>query len=458
MNRMTLLALAVVLAGCRAVDERRTEEVLAPPNVLLVIADDMYHGDCGPHGSDQVRTPSFDRLAREGMRFSSAFTSTAMCAPTRQQLYTGLFPVRNGAYPNHSRVHDGTLSLVHHLEALGYRVGLAGKSHIKPRASFPFEKVGKKGLDFDAIAEFITRDPEQPYCLVVASNEPHSPWSKGDASAYPPGSIEVPPYLVDTPETRDALSRYYAEVTYLDGQVARCLDLVEQSGAAERTIFVFTSEQGSGFPFGGKWTCYDSGLRTVFLVRWPERVRAGSATDAMIQYVDFVPTIVEAAGGVIPADLDGRSFLAVLEGERDEHRDHVYGVHTTRGIHSGSECYPIRSIRSQRFKYVWNLNHEVAFDNVCTDPKRELGGIFTSWQVAGESDPAIAARARAYRHRPAEELYDVLADPHELHDLAGDPAYRELMDDLRAKLLAWMEQQGDEGIATEMKALERQGK
>ena len=458
MSPMMSIVLVTILAACRVVDEPVAEADSAPPNVLLVIADDMHYGDCGPHGSQQVRTSNLDRLAREGLRFDSAFTSTAMCAPTRQQLYTGIFPVRNGAYPNHSRVYEGTRSLVHHLEALGYRVGLAGKSHVKPRGSFPFEKVGKGGLDFEAIEEFITRDAEQPYCLVVASKQPHTPWNEGDASAYPPASIEVPPYLVDTPETREALSHYYAEVTHLDGQVGRCLDLVEESGSADRTLFVFTSEQGSALPFGGKWTCYDDGLRTVFLVRWPGRVRAGSHTDALIQYVDFVPTIVEAAGGEVPEGLDGQSFLAVLEGEADEHRDRVYGVHTTRGIKRGSECYPIRSIRSRRFKYIWNLAHESAFTNLCTHSEGNLGAIFASWRAAGESDPASAARARAYQHRPAEELYDVLADPHELRNLAADPAYRDIMDGLRAELLEWMEQQGDDGIPTEMKALERQGK
>jgi len=429
------------------------------PNIVLAIADDMTYNDCGCYGSKQVKTPNIDRLASDGMKFSYAFTATAMCAPTRQQLYTGIFPVRNGAYPNHSRVYDGTKSIVHALEPLGYRVGLAGKSHCKPPESYPWEVVSAKGkIDYERIGEFINRDPTQPYCLIFASNQPHSPWTLGDSSVYPPDRITVPPYLVDIPETRQDLAKYYAEITYLDGQIGQCMELVKSSGSEQNTIFIFTSEQGSSFPFGGKWTCYDNGLRTTFIVRWPDKVNAGSSTNAMVQYVDVLPTLVEAAGGRPWPDMDGRSFMAVLEGKTDTHRDYVYGVHTTRGIIRGSESYPIRSIRSRKFKYIMNLNHKVPFQNVLTEPRKKETLLLDKWKVAGATDPDIARRTRSFQYRPAEEFYDVTTDPYEMNNLGDNPQYRAVMDGMRKRLLAWMEQQGDEGVATEMKALERQGK
>ena len=113
-----------------------------PPNVLLVIGDDMTWTDCEPYGNTEVHAPNMARLAREGMCFDAMFTSTAMCAPTRQQLYSGMYPVRNGAYPNHSRVYDGTRSMVHHLKDLGYRVGLIGKKHFGPPESCAVEHHG----------------------------------------------------------------------------------------------------------------------------------------------------------------------------------------------------------------------------------------------------------------------------------------------------------------------------
>jgi len=434
------------------------------PNVLLFVADDMTWHDCEPYGSPDVRTPNLARLAAEGLTFDACFTATAMCSPSRQQLYTGLYPVRNGAYPNSSRVHDGTRSLVHHLSALGYRVGLIGKRHIGPTDSFPFESVGRKrdgASDTDAIAEFVGRDASEPYCLVVASDEPHTPWDRGPQEAYDPEALEVPPYLGDTPATRRELARYFAEITFLDAQVGACMDVVDASAGADDTLFLFTSEHGSSFPFGGKWTCYETGLRTALIARWPGRVRPGTRTDAIVQYVDVVPTLIAAAGGDpgavdtgCPAvsgerGFDGRSFLDVLAGAAANHGEHAFGVHTTRGVIGGArDSYPIRSVRSRRFQYIRNLQAETPFTVLGT------GDLLDDWRAAGG---AAAARAAAFANRPAEELYDLDADPWELTNLAEDPAFATQKAELRAELERWMEQQGDRGIETEALARRRQG-
>jgi uncharacterized sulfatase len=441
---------------------------------MIVIGDDMTWHDCEPYGNPDVKTPNMARLAAQGMTLDAMFTATAMCAPTRQQLYTGMFPVRNGAYPNHSRVHDGVRSIVHHLRDLGYRVGLTGKKHFKPPEAFPFEFLKGRGHDngkgkdllFDEADAFVQRDKDQPYCLVVASNQPHGPWNRGDPSAYPADKLAVLPHLVDCPETRQQLSKYYAEITYLDDQLGKCLDIVDRSGQRDKTIVIFTSEQGASFPSGGKWTCYDTGLKTAFLIRWPGKVKAGIRTAAMTQYVDVAPTLIEAAGGNPDAietgrpdahgdrGFDGKSFLSVLLGKTNAHRDYVYGAHTTRGIIRGSACYPVRSVRSQRFKYIWNPSHDAVFYNVISTGPNTL---LETWAEHGKHDPQAAFLARRYQHRPAEELYDVQKDPYELNNLAGKPDYAELKSTLRAELDRWMQQQGDEGVDTELKALQRQG-
>ena len=427
----------------------RTGKPAGKPNILLIIADDQTWSDSGCYGNRDVKTPNIDRLATEGMRFTRAFTATAMCAPTRQQLYTGIFPVRNGAYPNHSKVFPGTKSIVHHLKALGYRVGLCGKRHFGPPESFPFEAVNAGG-----IGRFITRDRSQPYCLVYASHSPHLPWKQGDARAYDPRKLTLRPYLVDTPETREALCRYYAEITDLDREVGECMRLVQKSGHKDSTIFIYTSEQGAQFPHG-KWTCYDTGLHVAMVVRWPARVKAGSVANAMVQYVDVVPTLIEAAGSKVPEGLDGRSFLNVLLGRTDRHNDVVYGVHTTRGIIAGSQCYPIRSIRTGTHKYIRNLNHKTAFHNVLI---ARAPAYWKSWIAKAKTDKNAAKIVGMYRRRPAEELYDLRTDPYELNNIAADPANRKLMDELGGKLDAWMKQQGDLGNETEMKARQRQGR
>ena len=245
-----------------------------------------------------------DKLASEGMRFTRAFTATAMCAPTRQQMYTGIYPVRNGAYPNHSKVKAGTKSVVHYFKDLGYRVGLSGKKHFGPAASFPFENVGG-GPDFKKIEEFVKRDKDQPFCLFVTSHNPHGPWDK--KRIYDPEKLTLYPYMIDTPKIRQGLADYYSEVTALDGELEQCMNIVKKHGVEENTILIFTSEQGSGIPHG-KWTCYDVGLHVAFIVRWPGVVKAGSVTDAMVEYVDIVPTLLEAVAVKRLKGLTARAF------------------------------------------------------------------------------------------------------------------------------------------------------
>ena len=454
-NRRDFIKVTGLAAAALTVPRGATRSVAAEgtatagkPNILLIMSDDQTWRDNGCYGNPDVKTPNIDRLARAGMRFTRCFTATAMCAPTRQQLYTGIFPVRNGAYPNHSRVYDGTKSIVHHLKALGYRVGLAGKRHFGPAASFPFENVKNTG-------EFITLDKSQPYCLIVTSHSPHLPWSAGKASAYNADKLTLPPYIADTPDMRQALCRYYAEITDFDREVGQATKLVDASGQADDTIFIYTSEQGAQVPHG-KWTCYDVGLRTALVVRWPRRVKAGSVAHAMVQYVDVVPTLVAAAGGKVPEGLDGRSFLQVLLGKTDKHNDYVYGAHTTRGIISGSECYPVRSVRSETFKYIRNLNYKTTFRNTLI--VSDKANYWRSWVAAAKTDKKIAKLVTLYQNRPAEELYDIVKDPYELTNLAGEAAHAKTKAALSRKLDEWMARQGDKGNATEMKARQRQGR
>jgi len=439
------------------------------PNIVLFMADDMAWYDCGAYGSKQVATPNIDQLARDGMRFDNMFTSTAMCAPTRQQLLTGLWPVRNGAYPNHSLVYSSVKSIVNYLQEVGYRTGLAGKTHFGPDESFPFERIESKLTNertFKKIDEFINREDSQPYFLMIASNEPHVPWNQGDVSQYQPDDIELPAYLVDTRETRESVSKYFAEITFMDQEVGRCMELIEKANQSSNTIFIFTSEQGPQLPYG-KWTCYDHGLKTAFVIKWPGEIEPGSSNSALTQYVDVVPTLLEAVAGSSQVDtgvsdtfghrgFDGDSFLKILKATDSGHRKYVYGVHTTRGILDGSETYPIRSVRSDQYLYIRNLSFESEFQNVIT--VRNRGDLLESWYQKGEIDSAAMKRAELYEYRPYEELYDVQKDPDLLNNLAKDQMYRGIKSELEERLDKWMLQQGDLGVATEMKALTRQRK
>ena len=171
-----------------------------PPDILLMISDDHRWCDSGTYGNHDVHMPNLDRLALEGIRFERYYTPSPMCAPARMALYSGVFPVRNGGWPNHSQCYDGTLSMVQHLRGFGYRVGLHGKKHFGPERVFPFEAI-------DDVPAFMDRDTKEPYCLVIATHEPHTPWGAIDSERYDPEGITVAHNLLDTPGTRRALAR-----------------------------------------------------------------------------------------------------------------------------------------------------------------------------------------------------------------------------------------------------------
>lgn len=425
------------------------------PNLVFIIADDCTFRDIGCYGG-QAHTPNIDRLAKEGMRLTKCFQAAPMCSPTRHNIYTGLYPVRSGAYPNHTFAEPGTKSIVHYLKPLGYRVALSGKTHIGPQEVFPFEYGGKgNNPDMQAIDQMMSecKSSSTPLCLFACSNEPHSPWNKGDASRYPPDEIELPPYLVDTPVVRENFSNYLAEITYYDDQVGQILGLLDKHEMRDNTLVMVVSEQGNSFPFA-KWTCYGNGLQSAMIVRWPGKVQPGSESDAMVEYVDVTPTFVEAAGASPDQVLEGKSMLPVLTGQTDKHKEFSYGVMTTRGIINGSDEYAIRTVRDKQYRLVWNLNHETKFTNACTQAK-----YFQSMVELAKSGDSNAERlVQAYHHRPEFELFDCDADPLEMNNLAADPNFAPVVKRLKGRLDAWMESQGDRGIETERDAILHQGR
>lgn len=419
------------------------------PNIVFFIADDMTYTDLGFMDHPDVKTPHLDALAAEGMVLTHTFTAAPMCSPTRHMIYTGQFPVRNGAYPNHAKANTGTKSIVHYLGELGYRVGLAGKSHVSPSEIFAFEDIGKNRLDFEQIEAFVKQDVAQPFCLIVASKQPHTPWDQGDASQYKADELTMPEYLADTPKTREALTRYYAEVTYTDWQVGETLKVLEETGHVQDTLFIFCSEQGSSAPYA-KWTLYDAGMRGVMVARWPGVVKPGSRSDALIQYSDLLPTWIEAAGGVSQDAIEGKSILPVLRGETDEHHEYVYGIQTTVGISFARDAYPIRSIRDSRYKLIWNLNSTARFTNTLTEADR--AGYFEEWKVRGRENSSIAGLVEGYQKRPEFELYDLENDPLERDNLVEESKNSKRIDVMRTHLQSWMDAQGDRGLETELDA------
>lgn len=423
------------------------------PNFLVIMADDCTYSDLPLYGGQNAKTPNLDALAAQGLTCNQAYVSSAMCQPCRAELFTGQYPMNNGCAWNHSASRPDTKSLPHHLGRLGYRVGIAGKVHVKPQQVFPFQKV--PGFDpncvrnptrdhsLDGVRDFM--DSESPFCLVVALVEPHVPWVMGDASQYPPADLILPPNIADTPRTRSDFGRYLAEITYMDGQVGELLETLQSTGKSEDTVVLFTSEQGSQFP-GCKWTNWNTGLHTALIARWPNHIAAGQRTDALVQYCDVLPTLLELAGGSAQSPIDGISFADVLLKNGKGRRKFAYGMHNN--LPEGPP-YPIRSITDGTFRYIRNLRPDELYIEKHLMGVKGDGGLnnpyWGTWVWDSQETPASYDLVKRYMLRPPEQLYQTSVDAYEMKNLAGQSEFDERRQALAAELDQWMQQQHDPG-------------
>jgi arylsulfatase A-like enzyme len=408
------------------------------PSFVIFLSDDHGWWDSTVYGALDVRTPNMQRLADEGMTLTHCFVASPACAPSRAALLTGLMPARNGAEANHTYCHEGIETLPAYLQELGYEVAAFGKvAHGRDVTRHGFDHHDRQYSE-DVVARYLAeRDAARPLCLFVGTHQPHVPWPENDG--YDPAKLCVPPTHVDTPETRTYRARYYTDVTVADAELGQIYDLAREK-LGRNTLFIYTSDHGAQWPLG-KWNLYDAGIRTPFIAVWPDVIKPGQQCDAMASWVDLLPTLIELAGGTPPTDIDGRSFAGVLRGQTDRHRDHIFATHSGDGR---MNVYPIRCVRTERFKYILNLRpdfrHTTHFDLA-----RDKDGlaVWQSWERAAEKDDHARAAVLRYARRPREELYDVGADPHETKNLVDSPEHRATVDQLRGELEAWMEQQGD---------------
>lgn len=469
---MTKLAkLCVVLAAIGLVHVGGAEE---RPNFIIMLGDDISAVSLGGFGSENPGTsPHIDRLAKEGVAFSNMFVSQAICAPVRAELYTGLQPVRNGVFQNHQATYEKTKSVVHYLTDLGYRVALTGKQHIRPKSVYPFEilpgfPAGANDRyvsteDWSAVESFIERDSEQPFCLIICSIHAHSPWDSGDSSEWEVDEIKLPPHFPDTIESRLHYREYLAEVKLFDSQVGTSLEMMDRLGLNDTTALIVLDENGAGMP-GGKWSNYDWGVRSACVMQWPKRYQAKIQTDALAMYCDILPTLIDAAGGVPPDDLDGRSLMGLITGKATTHREHAFFVYNNSG--SGT-AYPSRAATDGQYKLVWNLTPDAisahptingfdyGFEDKMMDRPERF--IYLSWLEKAKTDPEAQRMVDRYRQRPEFQLFDLNADPWELNNLAGKTDYSGHQQRLLAAIKNWMEQQGDAGAAIDVKMLRDRG-
>ncbi len=426
------------------------------PNLVLFMADDCSYLDLGCYGSKDSRTPNIDKFVEQGIRFSKAYQAAPMCSPTRHNLLTGIWPVKSGAYPNHTKAYIGTASIVHHLHPSGYKVALIGKSHVAPESVFPWDLYvplkQNNELDFAAIDSFViacTKE-EVPFCIYVMSNQPHTPWNKGNPELFNQNEITLPSCYVDIEQTRIQYCKYLAEVNFMDEEFGRLLDIIDKNNIVDNSVVFFLSEQGNSFPFA-KWTCYDVGVHSACIVRWPGNIKDGTTSDAIIEYVDFVPTFLEIADASAVAPFDGESFLPVLRGERKQHKEFTFSLQTTRGILQGSDYYGIRSVADNKYRYILNLTPNMRFQNVETE-----GDLFKHWKDEAKRDSFAYRITEKYQKRPRIELYNIENDPYCMNNIANDSKNNNTIQTMDKVLKEWMVSCGDKGQDTELEAPQHQ--
>lgn len=471
LTRREMLAVPLAAAACGSrTPERR-------PNILLAYTDDQSYPHASILGDPVVRTPAFDRVAREGVLFHHSYTACPSCTPSRSALLTG----RQIWGIGEAGVLFGTLSpeyplFPHLLEDAGYHIGFVGK----PWAPGDWRAAGLTrhpfGTEYDARLEpdppdgidirdyaanfedFLADRPEgEPFFFFFGATEPHRDYESGIGarSGLDPDKVFVPPYLPDAPEVRSELLDYYYEIEHFDRHLGRMLDTLESMGELDNTLVVVTSD--NGMPFSRtKATLYDSGTRMPTAVRWGSRVAGGRTIEDFVSHTDFAPTFLEAAG-VAPVDShDGRSLVPLLtadgDGRLDPSRDHVVtAMERHTWCRPDGATYPMRAIRTHDHLYIRNYEPDrwptggPEFISSNKAPHGDLDdGPFKDFLLLPETRERFPRAVEAgLGKRPAEELYDCRADPHQMNNLADDPALEPVRAQLSQRLEEILREGGD---------------
>jgi N-sulfoglucosamine sulfohydrolase len=426
------------------------------PNVLILIADDWSYPHASIYGDKVVKTPNFDKVARQGMLFHRAYTAAPSCTPSRAGILTGQAIHRlkqggnlHGVLPAEFTVFPDLL------ERAGYVLGLVGKGWGPGSLEGTGRTRNPAGPKVKSFAEFLKAvPPDRPFCFWFGSTDPHRPYVKGSGvkSGMNLKDVKVPPCWPDSDEVRSDIADYYWEVQRFDEQVGEILRLLEESGRAENTIVLILSDNGMPFP-RGKATLYELGTHMPLAVSWPARVKGGRESNAFVSFTDLAPTILEAAALPIPKDMTGRSLLGILTG-KDDGKDRTM-VFTERERHAnvrrGDLSYPARAVRSERYLYIRNFRPErwPAGDPekyFAVGPYGDIDDGPTKQLILKLKDDSKEDRKRfelSCGKRPAEELYDCEKDPGELVNLATDPGHAQVKAKLRSELERWMKETGD---------------
>jgi len=440
------------------------------PNILLILSDDHSLPHLGCYGSPNAITPKLDAFAAQGMRFTRAYTTAPQCAPSRASIFGGRSPValRASRFPLPPKREHVFFTDV--LRAHGYWVGLDGRSHhlAGRSAGIAHENAGlaAAGLDYlgarfdyvetrerglvkkrpgDPFNETLDRVPAgKPFFLYFGFPQPHRAFDQQPAGKpmFDPARLQLPPDFPDLPEVRTDYANYLYTLYSLDTGFGILMNILEQRGLARNTIVVLMGDNGESL-LRGKGTLYERGNNVPLIVRWPGVVQPGSQSAALVSGEDLAGTLLEAVGLPVPNEMTSVSFLPALKGQSPSGREYVF---TERGWHWGPLTRTdgldfSRGITGERYKLIFNVLPDRAYTPVDMVKTEAWEAVVKAGQ-ANTLSP-LHRRLLLQRPRPVLEFYDLRTDPHELNNLAGQKATREIETKLRIELSNWMVREGD---------------
>ena len=462
MYRM-LIALVIALAATPAYAQPSSPQ--PPPNVLLILSDDHSAAHVGCYGNKDVRTPNLDRLASEGMRFDRAYVASPQCVPSRAAILTGRHPIDIGMTRFSAALPRDVVTFPELLRRhRGYYTGLCGRSYhlsgnlldrpeVKPHLDkkdlpsfeerYDYVKVARgtppelRAETLRQFNEFLGQVPAgKPFFLQLCWADPHRPLTDDDLPhKHDPASIALPPFYPDAPWPRQQLAAYYDEVGRLDASVGKVLQTLADRKLAGNTVVIFMGDNGAS-QLRGKGTLNEWGIRVPLIVRYPGVAKPGSSTAALVSGEDLAPTLLQAVGVDVPADVTGVSVLPLLrDPAAAPPRTQVVaerGPHAS-GLPRGSNSFDLgRAIVTARYKLIYNATWHLPYRPVDFN-LNAIQKLKDEGKLSPELDKLYLAE-----QRPMFELYDLKDDPHEMHNLAGTDAAKDVETDLRGRLAAWM--------------------
>jgi len=431
------------------------DETASRVNVVMIVADDHGKDALGCYGNKVIQTPALDQLASEGIRFNNAYCTTSSCTASRSVILSGIQNHANGLYGhihkyNHFRAFDDLITLPVRLSKAGYTTARVGKYHVAPEKVFQFDVTlkdgGRNNVQMSENCRSFIEEVGEPFFLYYCTHDPHRGGGKVDGPnnpdafgnipgghpgcddiEYSPDEVIVPPFLPVSPEAKAEIAQYYQSATRVDRGVMRLVDILKDNDKYENTLIIYISDNGMAFP-GAKTTIYEPGIQLPCIVRLPNGENGGSVRDAFISWVDLTPTILDfTETDFNEEEIQGRSFMVILNKGDTEGWDEVYASHT---FHEITMYYPMRVVRKGNFKLIFNIAHGLEYPNAS-----DLWSSAT-WQGQLQTNNPYYGKRKIsdYLHRDRFELYDLKNDPHEIVNLTNNPEYKEVLADLKSRL------------------------